>query len=127
MESFIKALKIPTPKGGENEIPQMDDKMTMENYMELFNKTKESTSSPPSGLHYDHYKAATESDILSKVNLLFMVVPFKVGLPLTRWTRSWHCMIQKVSKPYVNKLRIVQLYEADFNTILKSMLGRLVM
>ena len=36
-------------------------------------------------------------------------------------------MIQKVCKPYMTKLRIVGLYEADFNTMLKHMLGRRLM
>ena len=36
-------------------------------------------------------------------------------------------MIQKVSKPYITKLRIVQLYEADFNTMLKHLMGKILM
>ena len=56
-----------------------------------------------------------------------MVVLFQVGLPLSRWTQSLHCMIQKVKKPYITKLRIVQLYEADFNTMLKHLLGKRLM
>ena len=36
-------------------------------------------------------------------------------------------MIQKVCKHYVTKPRIVQLYEADFNTMLKHMIGRRLM
>ena len=32
-------------------------------------------------------------------------------------------MIQKLQVPYITKLRIVQLYEADFNTMLKYLLG----
>ena len=33
-------------------------------------------------------------------------------------------MIQKKPLPYINKLRIVQLYEADYNSYLKYILGR---
>ena len=36
-------------------------------------------------------------------------------------------MIQKKAKPFINKLRIVQLYEADFNSLLKHLLGRRLM
>merc|ERR1740139_16486 len=56
-----------------------------------------------------------------------MTVPFRIGTPRTRWTRSLHCMIQKKSLPYINKLRIVQLYEADFNTMLKILIRRRLM
>ena len=127
MKAFKPALQILTSKINDKATPSMDDAMTLENYKEVFNKTKESTASSPSGIHYGHYKAACESDVLAKVNLIFMVVPFKVGRPLTRWTNSLHCMIQKVKKPYVKKLRIVQLYEADFNTMMKIMLGKRLM
>ena len=84
-------------------------------------------ASYPSGVQCGHCKAACESELLTKLNLIFVVVPFKVGLPLSIWTRSLHCMTQKVSKPYINKLRIVQLYDIDFNTILNQMLGRRLM
>ena len=101
--------------------------MDIEQHREVFKKTCESTASSLSGIHYGHCIAACESDLLSKVNMIFMVVPFQVGLPLSRWTQSLHCMIQKVKKPYITKLRIVQLYEADFNTMLKHLLGKRLM
>ena len=36
-------------------------------------------------------------------------------------------MLQKLRRSYDTKLRIVQLYEAEFNTILKQLLGRRLM
>ena len=36
-------------------------------------------------------------------------------------------MLQKKSKPWLHKLRIVQLFEADFNSVLKFLLGRRLM
>ena len=38
-----------------------------------------------------------------------------------------HCMIQKEELPYITRLRIVQLYAADFNTVLKYVLSRKMM
>ena len=35
-----------------------------------------------------------------------------------------HCMVQKKQHPYINKLRIIQLFEADFNSALKYVLER---
>ena len=101
--------------------------ISRKDYADMFSKTRESTVSSPSGIHYGHYIAACESEILLDVNLLFMSTPFYVGRPLTRWSKSLHCTIQKKKKPYINKLRIVQLYEADFNTMLKILLGRRLM
>ena len=76
------------------------------------------------GIHYGDYVAGCESEALSTVNLTFMMVPFQVGIPLRRWTRSLYCMLQKLRQPYVTKLRIVQLDEVDFNIMSKKILVR---
>jgi protein-arginine kinase activator protein McsA len=36
-------------------------------------------------------------------------------------------MLQKLDTPYIHKLRIIQLFEGDFNRALKYLLGRLLM
>ena len=36
-------------------------------------------------------------------------------------------MIMKDDFPFITRLRIVQLYEADFNSVLKSQLGKKLM
>ena len=123
MRSFLKALQIPISDKTGAPVPTMKTEMTVEDSCKIFSKTKESTASSPSGIHYGHYIAACESPELAAVNTIFMVIPFKAGKPLTRWTNSLHCMIQKSKLAYVTKLRIVQLYEADFNTMLKFLLG----
>lgn len=81
--------------------------MTVEDSSEIFSKTKETTASPPPGIHYGNYIAACESTALAAVNNIFMVAPFKAGKSLSRWTNSSHCMIQKLKVVYVTKLRIV--------------------
>ena len=62
----------------------MNDAVTLENYIEVFSKTKESTTSSPSRINV-YYKVVCESEMLAKVNLIFMTLSFKVGIPLTRW------------------------------------------
>ena len=101
----------------------METDMTVGDSCKIFSKTKETTASSPSGIHYGHYIAACESPALAAVNTIFMVLPFKAGKPLSRWENSLHCMIQKLKVAYVTKLRIVQLYEADFNTMLNFYSG----
>ena len=95
----------------------------MEKYLDVISNTNEVISSSPSGIHYDHYKVTCKSKILTKVNLIFMTLPFKMRIPVSMWTRSLHCMIQKVCKAYMTKLRIVRLYDVAFNTMLKRILG----
>ena len=84
MKSFIKALQIPISKHTRAPVPTMRTDMTVEDSCKIFSKTKESTASSPSGIHYGHYIAATENDDLAAVNHIFMLTPFKVGKPLTR-------------------------------------------
>ena len=90
----------------------------------MLNATREQIASSPSGIHDGHYKVSGKSDTLASVHLLFTTVPFQVGIPLTWWKHILHCMIQKKAKPYINKLRIIQLYEADFKSLYKHLLGR---
>lgn len=127
MTNSIKALKLPISHKTGITIAEIDGEVSLQEYKATFNCTNETTASPPSGVHYGHYKASCESDILSEVNHIFMTIPFRMGIPLTRRTRSLHYMIQKKSLQYINKLRIVQLYEVDFNTMLKLLMGRRLM
>ena len=126
MKEFLKALKRPLSQSTGRPIPTLDTVITDEEYKTMFNKTREDTASHPP-IHYGHYKAACESAMLVQVNKTFMNLPFSHGVPLTRWMQSLHCMIQKDPLPKITRLRIVQLYEADFNSMLKYVLGRKLM
>ena len=123
----MEALKLPVSAKTGEMIEEMTIDMNIEYYREVYMKTRESTASSPSGIHYGRYIAARKNELLTKVNLLFMVTPFQVGILLNRWTQSIHCMIKKVERSYVNKLQIVQLYEVYFNTMLKHLMGRRLM
>lgn len=87
-------------------------------------KTRESTGFATSGLHYGHYIAGAESDFLANINLIFMQLPFQLGFHLSRWENSVHCMLQKELLPFLHRLQIIQLYEADFNIYMKMVFGR---
>ena len=56
-----------------------------------------------------------------------MNLPFLYGVPLSWWLRSLQGMLRKDELPYITRLRIVQLYEADFNSVLKSVKLRRLM
>ena len=88
----------------------MAELMTPADYHSIFNHTRESTSLHPP-LHYGHFKAACESTILTELNLAFMNIHFQYEYPLTRWLKSYHCMLQKKKQPWIHKLRIVSLME----------------
>ena len=56
-----------------------------------------------------------------------MYLPFHYWFTLDIWLHSLHCMFLKKDKPYIDKLRIIQLIEADFNAALKILLSRRLM
>lgn len=53
--------------------------------------------------------------------------PLHYGFTLDRWLHSLHCMLLQKDKPYVDKLRIIQLIETDVNAALKILLNRRIM
>ena len=96
-------------------------------FIETFKRTRETTSCGPSGLHMSHWKADTEHTPIAWVHAFFLWAAFALGTTYDRWAVSYHCMLQKLDKPYIHKLRIIQLFEGDFNGGLKYLLGKRLM
>ena len=122
---FLRALRY--KKDENEEIETFDWKFGVEEYLQVFNKTKEATACGPSGLHMSHWKAACERPEIARVHAFFMWAAFAIGFTYERWENSWHCMIKKLNQPLLPKLRIVQLFEGDFNAGLKYLIGRKMM
>ncbi len=99
----------------------------VEEYTATFRKTRESTACGPSGLHMSHWKAACKRERIARVHAFFICAAFQFGFSYERWERSWHCMIPKTKVAIYPKLRIIQLFEGDFNAALKYLLGRVLM
>ena len=123
---FLKALRYKRDKNGELVSP-FSWKFGAEEFIALFNKTRESTACGPSGLHMSHWKAACERKDIARIHAFFMWAAFEWGFTYERWEQSWHCMIKKLKKPFLPKLRIVQLFEGDFNAGLKYLIGKRMM
>jgi hypothetical protein len=88
----------------------------------------EDTSSSASGLHYTLWKAIAEDDKLSAIHAIMISLPFMYGFVCNRWRKITDCMLEK--KPGVRKIhimRIICLFEADSNTLLKWMFNKFIM
>ena len=126
---FFKQLKkqsgiLTSPISKHISIKQMSDG---------FKCWRESTSTSPSKRHLGHYKSLLTSDgneknqIITHFNasmlqLLNTIInaSISIGVPLTRWTTSEVIMIEKEkNNPRINRLRVINKYEADYNLILK--------
>ena len=67
MYQFIASLQVTSPIDKDDRISPM---VTREDYQKYWKPSKEKTSSSYSGLHFGHWKAASESDYLLEVHAL---------------------------------------------------------
>ena len=123
---FLRALRYDTDTTGKRREP-FKWSFGVDEYREVFNHTKEATACGPSGLHMSHWKAACERERIARIHSFFIWAAFEHGFTYPRWELSWHCMIKKLKQPFIQKLRIVQLFEGDFNAGLKYLIGRKLM
>jgi ribonuclease HI len=98
-------------------------------------KMRESTASAPGG-HYGHYKTAAvaaklpkshpdHTRVLAEIYATMLSLPLKHGFAPERWKYCVDAILEKIpGKPIIEKLRIIMLYEADFNFMLKLIWGR---
>ena len=90
-----------------------------------FKKWKqETTSTSPSGRHLGHYKAIIQHKTLLQRFTQFLQITVASGLTLNRWCNAVNIMIEKdQGKPVLTRLRIIHLFEANFNFFLKLVWG----
>ena len=100
-----------------------------------FKKWKKQTSTSPSIRHLSHYKYLlilekkdSQIDLLNKTMLMIHNTLINASLYnttlLTRWTKSDVIMIPKIiNTPQINRLRVINKFEADFNIVLNFVLA----
>ena len=87
-------------------------------------RAKEDTSSSMSGLHFGHYKAGAQSQIISHFHALKTSLLLHRGIALDRWSHGLSVMLEKMfGCSLVTKLRSILLMEADFNFANKTIYG----
>jgi hypothetical protein len=93
--------------------------MTTKNFQTAMKITHEDTSSSASGLHYNLWKAIATDDELSAIHAIMISLPFMYGFICNRWRKIIDCMLEKKSGiRQIHIMRIMCLFEADFNTIM---------
>jgi hypothetical protein len=106
--------------GEENEIVIMP-----EGFKSFWQKVNEFTSSSMSGVHYGHCKAAIQDDTILAALALQLTVVARSGIPPESWSVGLQVMLEKIAGVcLVEKLRAIQLYEADFNCYNQFIFGR---
>jgi hypothetical protein len=90
--------------------------ITPDNFKLFWQKVNEFTSSSMTGVHYGHHKAAIQDKFISEVLALQLTVVARSGIPPENWSVGLQVMLEKIAGVcLVDKLRVIQLYEADFN------------
>jgi len=98
--------------------------VSREDVLRGFGGWRESTSTSPSGRHLGHYKALLKDDTLLDCLTKFLSIAVHHGISLSRWHQAVNIMLEKdEGQPKVNRLRIIHLFEADFNFLLKLLWG----
>jgi hypothetical protein len=121
-----------------NKLPTINSGITLDEFVKGMIRWNERTTTSPSGRHLGHYKVLTRLQIMDDTNpdinlsLTILDLYYKVamtaanlGKSLDRWRQISTCMIEKiVGVPRIDKLRVIHLFEADFNMLLKIMWAR---
>jgi hypothetical protein len=109
----------------------LEPAVTENDFKSAFNCVREKTASSYSGRGVEHYKACAEGsddgivDLLSTVHAAMISVPLDAGFCPSRWKHDVDVMIENI--PGVSrsdKLRIIQLLEADLNPVLRIAFAR---
>ena len=87
---------------------------------------KEMTSTSPSRRHLGHYKAAFACKETTKLHVRMLNLLIKYGFAPDRWCISVTPLIEKqAGKPFLTRLRVIHLFEADYNLCPMVVLGNL--
>jgi hypothetical protein len=98
--------------------------VTTKSHCDGWRKAKERTSSGPSGIPFAHFKSGLKNDTVKEFKAVMTSIPYETGISPERWQQGTDVMLEKQTGNFwVDKLRAILLYEADFNQNNKK-LGR---
>ena len=125
IQAYIQAMQFPPGEDGSNPV---DDSISPEDFAAGFKQLSEDLSSSPSGRHLEHYKAILGEPDLCVMYASIITVPFQHGFTIHRWIAAIQVMIEKNKGcARIDKLRVIQLLEADLNMALQIIFGRHLM
>ena len=104
--------------------PEISLQISRDELRKGFKLWKESTATSPSGRHLGHYKSLVGDDDYADYLITQIELPIQFGFASRRWANALQTMLPKDSgTPKVTRLRVIQLFEADFKFYSPSDLG----
>ena len=111
----------------EKEIGQeadaINDLVVDEKYIKYFRNKDESTKSSPSRRHIGHYKKILADEDLVQLMVAMLNIGLQSGVALDRWKHTLSIMLEKDPGKPIDRLCVIQLFEADFNFLLALLFG----
>ena len=121
MRTFLQQMQRPA------NIADIETAISTDDYTYGIKGWKETTSTSPSGRHLGHYKAALGCPIVTALHVRMINLPILYGFAPERWCLSVTPLIEKeAGKPFLTRLRVIHLFEADYNLFLKIHYSRIV-
>ena len=105
--------------------PEIGLNITREELRKGFKLWTKPTAISPSGRHLGHYKVLVQDDGMEDFLITQMELPLQYGFDPTRWANALQTMIPKdQGMPKVERIRVRQLFEVDYNFVLRIIWGR---
>ena len=108
-----------------NTPPEINITLDQEDYIQMFSKWKEKTTTSPSGRHLGHYKAILKEKDIIQYHCIMSELPLKYVFKLTRWTKAIQIMLEKnPGNPLLHRLQGIIILEAYLNWVLRLIWGQ---
>ena len=107
------------------DLAPLNTQIKLEDFTKGIREWKESTSTSPTGRHLGHYKVALQDkEQLSEGYSKMINMPVRYRFSPNRWQNATSVMLEKdKGDPKIHRLRIIHLFEADYNLFLKLIWG----
>ena len=112
----------------QQEVDNINRLISEDEFKTYFKNKDESTKSSPSGRHIGHYKAILDDDDLVSNITAMLNIGLIAGTALERWKQTLSVKLEKDPRsPKLDRLCIIQLFEADYNFLLAVLFGHWLM
>ena len=119
IKTFLEECRRP------GSVSPVDTVISRKAFIKTIKAWKESTSTSPSGRHLGHYRTAILDEDVAQLHTNLLNIPIAYGFAPDRWLLSVTPLIEKdEGLPYLTRLRVIHLFEADYNLFLKLIYGR---
>ena len=122
LAEVLRRLKYKTDEE-ENKL-EFKWKFDEDDFKEAFRKARYNTAPGFSGLSMAHLCTITKDKNLSTIYAKILELPFRYGFAYDHWLTSVQALLQKENLPYITRLRIIELFELNYNGMLKYLIGK---